>query len=112
MSWSYPAKGNLITARQYYQDLKASKDREPIEVGDIILREKGMMGIPQESAKARPIKCRYVIYVLHSVEGQVIDALDSDYGWDWNIGLYDIVSPASTKKVEKSGSLIYKGRVF
>ena len=36
---------------------------------------------------------------------------DSDYGRDWNIGLYDIVSPASTRKVEKSGSLIYKGRV-
>ena len=26
MSWSYPAKGNLITTRQYYQDLKASED--------------------------------------------------------------------------------------
>ena len=52
VSWSYPAKGNLITTRQYYQDLKASKDREVIEAGDNVLREKGMMGIPQESAKA------------------------------------------------------------
>ena len=26
VSWSYPAKGNLVTARQSYQDLKASKD--------------------------------------------------------------------------------------
>ena len=111
VSWSYPAKGNLITARQYYQDLKASKDREAIEAGDNILREKGMMGIPQESAKAGPIKCQYVIYVLHSVEGLIIDARDSDYGRDWNIGLYDIVSPASTRKVEKSGSLIHKGKV-
>ena len=109
VSWSYPAKGNLNTARQYYQDLKVSNDPEAIEVGNIILREKGMMGIPQESAKAGPIKCQYVIYVLHSVEGQIIDAHDSDYGRDWNIGLYDIVSPASTRKVEKSGSLIYKG---
>ena len=58
VSWSYPTKGNLITARQYYQDLKASKDPEAIEAGDNILWEKGMMGIPQESAKARPIKCR------------------------------------------------------
>ena len=33
VSWSYPAKGNLITARQYYQDLKASKDPEAIEAG-------------------------------------------------------------------------------
>ena len=111
VSWSYPSKGNLITAHQYYQDLKASKDREAIEAGDNVLREKGMMGILQESAKARPIKCRYVIYVLCSVEGLIIDARNSDYGRDWNIGLYDIVSPASTRKVEKSGSLIHRGKV-
>ena len=109
VSWSYPAKGNLITARQYYQDLKASRDREVIEAGDTVLREKGMMGIPQESTKAGPIKCR--CYVLRSVEGPIINAHDSDYRRDWNIGLYDIVSPASTRKVEKSGSLIYKGKV-
>ena len=111
MSWSYPAKGNLITARQFFKDLKASKDREAIEAGDNVLWEKGMMGILQESIKAGPIKCRYVIFVLHSVEGLIIDASDSDYGRDWNIGLYDIVSPASTRKVEKSGTLIHKGRV-
>ena len=111
VSWSYPAKGNLITARQYYQDLKASGDAEAIEAENTVLRDKGMMGIPQESSKAGPIKCRYVIYVLRSVEGQIIDARNSDYGRDWNIRLYDIVSPASTRKVEKSGSLIYKGWV-
>ena len=111
VSWSYPAKGNLITTRQYFKDLKACKDWEAIEAGDNVLQEKGMMGIPQESIKAGPIKCQYVIFVLHSVEGLIIDAHDSDYGWDWNIGLYDIVSPASTRKVEKSGSLIHKGRV-
>ena len=82
VSWSYPAKGNLITARQYYQDLKASKDLEAIEAGNAVLQEKGMMGIPQESSKAGPIKCRYVIYILHSVEGQIIDARDLDYGRD------------------------------
>ena len=71
-----------------------------------------MMGIPQESSKAGPIKCRYAIYVLCSVEGQIIDARYSDYGKDWNIGLYDIMSPASTRKAEKSGCLIYKGRVL
>ena len=80
VSWSYPTKGNLITARQYYQDLKASKDPEAIEAGNIVLQEKGMMGILQESSKAGPIKCRYVIYVLRSAEGQIIDARDSDYG--------------------------------
>ena len=87
VSWSYPAKGNLITAHQYYQDLKASRDLEAIEAGNTVLWDKGMMGIPQESSKAGPIKCRYVIYMLRSVEGQIIDARDSDYGRDWNIGL-------------------------
>ena len=57
-----------------------------------------MMGIPQESTKARPIKCRSVIYVLCSVKGQIIDILDSDYGRDWNIRLYNIVSPAFHQK--------------
>ena len=111
VSWSYPTKGNLITARQYYQDLKTSKNPEAIQVGNTVLREKGMMGIPQESSKAGLIKCRYVIYVLRSVEGQLIDTRDSDYRRDWNIGLYDIVSPASMRKVEKSGSLIHKGQI-
>ena len=40
VSWNYPTKGNLITARQYYQDLKASKDQEVIEAGNNVLREK------------------------------------------------------------------------
>ena len=76
-SWSYPAKENIITARQYFKNLEATKDWEAIELGDNVLREKGMLGIPQESSKARPVKCRYVIYVLHSVEGRIIDALNS-----------------------------------
>ena len=80
MSWSYLAKGNLITARQFFKDLKASKDWEVIEAGDNILWEKGMMGISQESLKAGPIKCRYIIFILRSVEGLIIDARDSDYG--------------------------------
>ena len=78
VSWSYPTKGNLITARQYYQELKASKDPEVIEAGESVLQEKGMMGIPQEMAKAGPVKCQYVIYVLRSVKGQIIDAHDSN----------------------------------
>ena len=79
VSWSYPAKGNLTTTHQFFKNLKASKDREAIEAGDNVLWEKGMMGILQESVKARPIKCWYVIFVLHSVEGLIIDARDSDY---------------------------------
>ena len=53
VSWSYPAKGNLITARQYYQDLKASKDPEAIEVGNIILQEKGNDGNPTGELQGR-----------------------------------------------------------
>ena len=110
ISWSYPAKGNLWTARQYFQELQTCKDREMVEQGEAVLRDRGMLGIPQESGKSGPIKARYVIRVLRSAEGVIIDARDSDYGRDWNIGLYDIVSTASTKKVEKHRQIVWKGR--
>ena len=111
ISWSYPAKGNLLTARQYFQELQACKNREMVEQGEAVLRDRGMLGILQESGKSGPIKAQYVILVLRSVEGNIIDARDSDYGRDWNIGLYDIVSAASTKKVEKYGQMLWKGRL-
>ena len=91
--------------------METEKHSLPLDVGDNVMQEKGMMGIPQEGLKAGPIKCWYVIFILRSVKGLIINARDSDYGRDWNIGLYDIVSPASTRKVEKSSTLIYKGRV-
>ena len=53
ISWSYPAQGNVVTARQYYEDLKAED----------LFQHRGMMGIPKES-KAGIVKCRYVIRVL------------------------------------------------
>ena len=81
-----------------------------VEQGEAVLWDRGMLGIPQESGKSRPIKAQYVIRVLRSAEGVIIDARDSDYGRDWNIGLYDIVSAASTKKVEKHGQMLWKGR--
>ena len=109
ISWSYPAKGNLWTARQFFQELQACKNLEMVEQGEAVLWDRGMLGIPQESGKSRPIKARYVIRILQSVEGHIIDASDSDYGRDWNIGLYDIVSAASTKKVEKNGQMLWKG---
>ena len=46
---------------------------------------------------------------FRSIEGQIIDAHDSDYGCDWNIGLYDIMSATSTKKVDKHGQMLWKG---
>ena len=111
ISWSYPAKGNLWTAHQYFQELQTCKDQEMVEQGKAVLRDRGMLGIPQESGKSGPIKAWYVIRVLRSAEGVIIDARDSDYGRDWNIGLYDIVSAASTKKVEKHGQMLWKGRL-
>ena len=110
ISWSYPAKGNLWTARQFFQELQACKNREMVEQGEAVLRDRGMLGIPQENGKSGPIKARYVIRILRSAEGRIIDARDYDYGRDWNIGLYDIVSAASTKKVEKHGQMLWKGR--
>ena len=109
ISWSYPTKGNLWTARQFFQELQACKNREMVEQGEVVLRDRGMLGIPQESGRSGPIKAQYVIRVLRSVKGHIIDARDTDYGHDWNIGLYDIVSAASTKKVEKHGQMLWKG---
>ena len=80
-----------------------------VEQGAMVLRDRGMLGIPQESGKSGPIKARYVIRILQSAEGVIIDARDSDYGHDWNIGLYDIMSAASTKKVERHGQIVWKG---
>ena len=82
-----------------------------VEQVEAVLRDRGMLGIPQESRKSGPIKARYVIRILQSVEGHIIDARDSDYSSDWNIGLYDIMSSASTKKVEKHGQMLWQGRL-
>ena len=109
ISWSYPTKGNLWTAQQFFQELQACKNREMVERGEAVLWDRSMLEIPQESGKSGPIKARYIIRVLRSAEGHIIDARDSDYRRDWNIGLYDIVSAASTKKVEKHGQMLWKG---
>ena len=115
VSWSYPAKGNVITARQFFKELQGCKDPETRDQGETVLWGKGMIGIPQESlskgTKPEPIKARYVVWVLCRVEGLIIDSRDTDYGRDWNIGLYDIASLALTKKVEMGGQLAYKGRI-
>ena len=74
-----------------------------------------MPGIPQENTievgKQELIKARYVMKVLQSVEGETIDAKHPDYSQDQNIGLYDIVSPASMRKVEWSGQMTVRGKV-
>ena len=75
-----------------------------------------MPGVPQElmhkGGEREPLKARYVMRVLRSIEGEMIDARDADYGREWNIGLHDIVSPASMRKIEKSGQTMVQGRAI
>ena len=112
-SWSYPAKGNLSTVRQFIKELEGCPDAEKRRQVDKTLRDKGMPRIPQDNSpkgeKRELIKARYVMKVLQSIEGEVIDAKHPDYSRDQNIGLYDIVSPASMKKVERSDQMTVWG---
>ena len=108
-SWSYPAKGNLCTVQQFIKELEGCPDAEKRLLADKTLRDKGMPRIPQENAakggKWELIKAHYMMKVLRSVKGETIDTKHPDYGRDQNIGLYDIVSPASMRKVERSGQI-------
>ena len=46
ISWSYLAKGNLLTARQFIKELQSCKDKEVIDQGDLVLREKSRRRVP------------------------------------------------------------------
>ena len=113
-SWSYPAKGNLSTVRQFIKELEGCPDAEKRHQADKTLRDKGMLRIPQDNTpkgeKRELIKARYVMKVLQSIKGEIIDAKHPDYSQDQNIGLYNIVSPASMKKVERSGQMMVRGK--
>ena len=63
-SWSYPAKGNLLTIWQFVEELKGCPDAEKRRLADKTLRDKGMLGIPQENIKGGKqeiIKARYIM---------------------------------------------------
>ena len=114
-SWSYPAKGNLLTVRQFVQELSGCPDPEKRLQADKTLRDRGMPRVPQENIKGGKreiIKACYIIYMLQSIEGETIDCKHPDYGWDQNIGLYDIVSLASMRKVERSGQTMVQGKLI
>ena len=115
-SWSYPTKGNLHTVCQFITELHDCPDAEKRKLADKTLQEKGMLGIPQENTleagKRELIKARYIITVLRSVEGETIDSKHPNYGWDQNIGLHDIVSLASMKKVERSSQMTVQGKAI
>ena len=113
-SWSYPTKGNLSTVRQFIKELEGCPDTDKRCQADKTLWDTGMPGIPQENTpkgeKWELIKARYVMKVIRSMEGEIIDAKHPDYGWDQNIGLFNIVSLASMKKVERNGQMTVWGR--
>ena len=102
-SWSYLAKGNLVTVRQFFRELKDCGDPDKDPPGRETLWDKGMPGIHQDNTpkgeKWELIKARYVMRVQQSIEGELIDTNHPDYGREQNIVLYDIVSPASMRKV-------------
>ena len=113
-SWSYLAKGNLSTAWQFTKELEGCPDAKKRCLADKTLWEKGMPRIPQETTmkggKRELIKAHYVMKVLRSVKGETIDSKHPDYGRDQNIELYDIVSPASMREVERSGQITVRGK--
>ena len=71
--WSYPAKGNLSTVRQFIKELEGCPDAEKRLLANKTLQEKGMPGISQENAskggKQELIKAHYVMKVCQSVRG-------------------------------------------
>ena len=54
-SWSYPAKGNLRTVRQFVQELSGCPDLEKRLQADKTLRDRGMPGVPQKKYQGRKV---------------------------------------------------------
>ena len=115
-SWCYLAKGNLQTVKQFMQDLYRCGDLDKIERGEKMLQDRGMPRIPQENtplgAKRECIKACYVMRVLRSIEGEIVDSTHPHFGREQNIGLHDIVSQESMNWIEKNGQLMYGGKMF
>ena len=111
---SYSCAGNLMTARAFLKKIRAEcNDAEKIEKADKMLREKGLPGVPDESmvdGKREKCLARYVMQVLQNKAGVVVDSHHADWGRDQNIGLYDIISPMSMTKIERSGTTRFQGK--
>ena len=85
----------------------SAKTRQKIERAEKVLWDKALPGVPDESkedGKRGKLHARYVMQVLQNRNGTVVDSHHADWGRDHNIGLYDINSPLSMAKVEKSGN--------
>ena len=115
-SWSYQAKGNLQMVKQFLQDLQGCGDLEKIQCGDKMLQDRGMPGIPQDNTlpgtKWERIKASYVMKVLRSIEGEIIDTTHPDFSREQNIRLHDVVSQQSMNHIEKNGQIMFSGKVF
>ena len=113
---SYSCAGNLLTVKAFQKRLHAEcKDPAKIEKAEKALRDKILPGVPDESkedGKRERLTARYVMQVLKNRNGTVVDSHHADWGRDQNIGLYDINSPLSMVKVEKSGTTRLQGQVL
>ena len=85
-------------------------------MGNTCSRTKGLPRIPHENkplgAKQEHIKAHYVMHILRSIEGELIDTTHPNFGLVQYIGLHDIVSPESMNCIKQNGQVIYGGQVF
>ena len=102
--------------KQFIWDLGACGDLDKIRQGNKILWDRGMPGIPQENTpkgeKWECIKACYVMRVVQSIEGEIIDANHPNHSWEQNIWLHDIVSPVSMNQIEKNGQTTVSGKTL
>ena len=114
---SYSCAGNLFTVKAFQRKLsKECKDLAKIEKAMKALRDKALPGVPDEVKEATEdgkwakLTARYVMQVLQSQNGTVVDSCHADWGRDHNIGLYDINSLLAMAKTEKSGTTRFQGQ--
>ena len=113
---SYSCAGNLLTVKAFLKRLRSEcKDPAKIEKAEKALRDKALPRVPdelKEDGKQERLTARYVMQVLQSRSGTVVDSHHADWGRDHNIGLYDINSPLATAKTEKSGTTQFQGQTL
>ena len=113
---SYSCAGNLLTVKVFQKRLRAEcKDPAKVEKAEKVLRDRILPGVPDESkedGKRERLTARYVMQVLQSHNGTIVDSHHADWGRDNNIGLYDINSPLAMAKTEKSGTTQFRGQTL
>ena len=112
---TYPCTRNLLTAKAFQKRLhEECKDPAKVEKADKMLQDKALPGVPddlpKEDGQRVKLTARYIMQVLQSRNGVVVDSHHADWGRDHNIGLYDINSPLAMAKKEKSGNTRFEGK--